>query len=89
MVYLDDVLIFSTSFQEHIDSIKESVSTLCKSNLKVQIDKCYFSALCTKLLGHVVSAEGVKTDPSKIEVIQSIKLPAREKKIWQFLGITG
>uniref|UniRef100_A0A0K8VBC8 Retrovirus-related Pol polyprotein from transposon 297 n=1 Tax=Bactrocera latifrons TaxID=174628 RepID=A0A0K8VBC8_BACLA len=62
VAYLDDILIFSTSFQEHIESIKKICSTLQDTNLKIQIDKCHFAALTTKYLGHLVTGEGIKPD---------------------------
>lgn len=89
VVYLDDILIFSTSFQEHIESIRKIFNTLRASNLKIQFDKCRFAELTTKFLGHVVTGDGIKPDPSKIEAISKMQAPTSIKLIKQFLGITG
>lgn len=89
VVYLDDILIFSTSFDEHIISIKKIFNTLRASNLKIQLNKCQFADYTTKFLGHVVSREGIKPDPSKISSIEKMKPPTNIKEIKQFLGMTG
>lgn len=51
VVYLDDILVFSTSLQEHIDSLSKIFSTLKKADLKIQVDKCNFFAKETPYIG--------------------------------------
>lgn len=89
VVYLDDILIFSTSLEEHMDSIKKVFNKLKDSGLKIQIDKCNFLKKETEYLGHILTPQGVKPNPNKIKVIQDLKLPSTVKQIKQFLGITG
>jgi len=89
VVYLDDVLIFSTSLEEHLQSIKKIFDTLRKWNLKVQFDKCNFLSRETEYLGHILTPEGVKPNPKKIETIKNLNLPGTQKQIKSFLGITG
>jgi hypothetical protein len=89
IVYLDDILIFSSSIEGHLDSINKILQKLRESNLKIQIDKCNFAQLSTKFLGHVITQGGIKPDPSKVESIKNIPLPKSQKEIRSFLGVTG
>lgn len=89
VVYLDDILIFSTSLEEHILSIRKIFERLREAKLKIQVDKCNFLRKETEYLGHILTPEGVRPNPTKIEVIQNLKLPTTQKQIKSFLGITG
>ena len=89
VVYLDDILIFSTSLEEHVDSINKIFGALRKANLKIQIDKCNFFRKETEYLGHVLTRDGTKPNPKKIQDIVSLKLPETQKQIKSFLGLTG
>lgn len=89
VVYLDDILIYSTSLQEHSDSINKILSKLRDANLKIQIDKCNFFCKETEYLGHVLTTNGIKPNPKKIQDIVALKLPETVKQIKSFLGITG
>lgn len=89
VVYLDDILIFSTSLQEHIKAIKEIFDVLERKNLKIQMDKCNFLKKETEFLGHILTDKGMKPNPDKIKIIQKLELPRTERQIKSFLGITG
>lgn len=89
VVYLDDILIFSASLEEHILSLKKVLQRLREKNLKVQIDKCNFAELSTNYLGHIITQGGIKPDPTKIVAIQKIPLPSTQKQIKSFLGLSG
>lgn len=89
IVYLDDILIFSTSIQEHIVNLNKIFKALKNANLKIQIDKCNFFCKETEYLGHVLTQNGIKPNPKKIKDISELKLPTTPKQIKSFLGITG
>lgn len=89
IVYLDDILIFSTSLQEHIDSMGKIFDRLKEYNLKIQPDKCSFLQKDTEYLGHILTKDGIKPNPQKVEKIKNIKIPETQKQIKSFLGITG
>lgn len=89
LVYLDDILIFSTSIEEHLEAIDKILNRLTHANLKLQVDKCTFLAKQTEFLGHVVTPEGIKPNPEKLKTIDKIALPKTQKGIKSFLGITG
>lgn len=89
VVYLDDILVFSTSLHEHIVSLRKIFRRLADYNLKVQIDKCNFFKRESEYLGHVITEHGIKPNPAKIEIIRKISLPRTVKDIRSFLGVTG
>lgn len=89
VVYMDDILIFSSSLTEHINNIKDIFKTLRNAKLKIQINKCDFLKKETQFLGHVLTTCGVKPDSNKISIIQKLKLPDTQKQIKSFLGMTG
>lgn len=89
VVYLDDILIFSTSLQEHIVNIRKIFNKLSEHNLKVQFDKCSFLRKETEFLGHVLTDQGMKPNPNKIKCIEEYPLPTSEKQLRGFLGVTG
>lgn len=85
-MYLDDILIFSTSLEEHLCSIKKILQKLSEANLKIQVDKCNFAEKSTKYLGHIVINGVIKPDPSKLSTIQKTALPTTQKEIKPFLA---
>lgn len=89
LVYMDDIIIYSTSLQEHLINISKVMETLRKHNLKIQIDKSEFLQKEVAFLGHIVTPEGVKPNPDKIKVIQNWPLPKNETELKGFLGTMG
>lgn len=89
LVYLDDIIVFSTSLQEHMINLEKVFQRLRESNFKIQMDKSEFLKLETAYLGHVISRDGVKPNPDKIKTIENYPLPKTPKQIKQFLGLIG
>ena len=89
VVYLDDILIFSTSLEEHLLNLGKIFNKLRSAGLKIQTNKCNFLNKETEFLGHILTSEGIKPNPNKISVIQNLKIPTTQKQIKSFLGITG
>lgn len=89
LVYMDDIIIYSTSLQEHLNNLKKILDTLRFYNLKVKLDKCEFLQKEVAFLGHLVTSEGVKPNPQKIEVINNWPIPKNEKELKGFLGVIG
>ena len=86
LVYLDDVIIFGKSFTEMINNLKIVFLRLREANLKLNPKKCVLFNKNVKYLGHVVSAEGVVTDPDKITVVKDWPIPHTKKQLRSFLG---
>jgi hypothetical protein len=74
---------------EHDTKLREVFSRLRKYNLKLQPDKCEFLRKEVNYLGHVITEEGCKPDPSKVEVIENFPRPENEKQLKSFLGMIG
>lgn len=88
-VYMDDVIVFSKSLQEHLSHLKQIFSKFRQFNLKVQLEKCEFLRKDVAFLGHVITPSGIKPNPEKIMAIQNYALPTTTKQIKQFLGLVG
>lgn len=88
-VYMDDVVIFSKSLHEHIVHIKQIFNKLREFNLKVQLDKSEFLRKEVAFLGHVITPDGIKPNPTKIKAVQKYPLPKTIKDIKSFLGLVG
>lgn len=89
LVYLDDIIIFSTSLQEHIERLKSVFDGLKESNFKIQLDKSEFLHTTIQYLGHIITPDGVRPNPDKISAIQAFPLPKTPKEIKSFLGLLG
>ena len=89
LIYLDDVIIFGSSVQEVISRLKTVLDRLREAHLKLKPKKCHLFQTEVLYLGHVVSAEGVKTDPSKIEAVKSWPRPTNQTEVRSFLGLAS
>jgi len=89
-VYLDDILIFSkTPDEDHLRHLSVVLLRLQKHNFFVKLKKCDFNKPEVKFLGHVVSSEGVKPDPSKVQAIMHWPLPKDVSELRSFLGLAN
>ena len=88
-VYLDDIIVNSQTFDQHIEHIKEVLACLKKANLKVNINKCQFLMREIKVLGHIIKNGQIKMDPEKVEAITKYASPSNKKELQRFLGLTG
>ena len=90
LIYLDDIIIISKTFEEHIEKLEAVVfRRLQDHGLKLKPSKCELFRNQVVYLGHVVSSEGIHTDPSKIEAVKSWPVPQCTKDVRKFLGFTG
>lgn len=89
LIYLDDIIIFSRSFEEHLDRLGKVFERLEKAGLKLKASKCEFFRTSTTYLGHVVSEHGIEADPAKISVIKTWPIPTTVKELRSFLGFAG
>uniref|UniRef100_A0A3P9K638 ribonuclease H n=1 Tax=Oryzias latipes TaxID=8090 RepID=A0A3P9K638_ORYLA len=89
LLYLDDVIVFSSSIEQHLQRLDQVFSRLDAQGLKVKLSKCQFFQKQVKYLGHVVSAEGVSTDPEKAAVVRDRRRPANLADLRSFLGFAS
>ena len=88
-VYLDDVIIFGETLQEHHERLREIFERLRQFNLKIEPDKCEFFKTELNYLGHVVTSEGVKPDPQKVKAISDFPTPRNATDVKSYLGLAG
>ena len=88
-VYLDDIIVFASTEQEHEERLIRVLDRLRAYGLKLSPEKCHFFQSKVKCLGHVISSEGVMTDPDKIEAVRSWNVPTNVKELKSFLGFAG
>ena len=90
LIYLDDIIVFSSSFVEHLQRLRNIFVALRQARLQLKLSKCTFASTTVYYLGHVVSATGVKPDPHKIEAVsQYPAVPTNIKELKKFLGLVN
>lgn len=86
LVYLDDIIVFGKTLEEHEQRLEKVLKRLHEEGLKLSLEKCQFCLPSVTYLGHVVSAEGVSTDPRKLEAVTSWPRPRTVTEVRSFLG---
>ena len=89
IAYLDDILIFSASVDEHLRHLKTVFAQLRKHGLKIKLPKCQFMKKETKYLGFVIDDSGVHPDIDKVEVIRAMPEPRTVREVRGFIGAIG
>ena len=89
LVYLDDIIVFSSSFELHLQHIRSVLQRIVDSGLTLQLSKCNFCKTKLKYLGHVVSKSDMEPDPKKISAVRDYPVPTRLKEVRMFLDLTG
>lgn len=89
LVYLDDVIVFGRTLEEHEQRLLKVLDRLKEEGLKLSLDKCQFCCPSVTYLGHIVSKDGIATDPSKIEAVKSWPRPKNITALRSFLGFCG
>lgn len=86
-VYIDDVIVFGKTLEEHLQNLNIILKTLNEANLKIQMDKSEFLHQEVEFLGYIICSEGVKPNNNKIEVIKKYPEPRTIKELRSFLGM--
>ena len=87
--YLDDLVIYSSTWNDHFQHVREVLSRLREAGLTAKPRKCQFGMSKCAYLGHVVGNGRVTPDPSKLEAIQAFPTPTTKKQVRAFLGLAG
>ena len=86
VIYLDDVVVYARTVEEHLKRLQGVFQKLKDAGLKLKPSKCELFKKSIFYLGHVVSEEGVRTDPKKIEAVKKWKRPLNVHTVRKFLG---
>ena len=87
LVYIDDIIIMSSDFDEHMATLQSILERLETANLKVRLSKCHFCLPKISYLGHVVSAEGIQTSDRTVKAILAIEPPKTTPQAQSFMGM--
>ena len=88
-VYIDDITIYSQTWEEHLSILKQVFDRLQNSGLKVKSAKCVWAAAECRVLGSIVSEQGILPDPDKIAAVNQLPVPRNVAEERSFLGATG
>ena len=86
-VYLNDIIIYSKMFEQHINHVELIFKALRKAILKIKLKKCYFCFPNLTFLGHIVGQNGISVDPSKVEKIKEFPEPTSVRDTRAALGL--
>ena len=89
LVYLDDIILHSRTHEEHLQRPEKLLQRLQEVNLKLKPSKCSLMQKKVVYLGHVVSGDGIATDPEKVKLVEEWPTPTNLKQLRGFLGLTG
>lgn len=89
LVFINDILVYSSTLEKHILLLRSVLQLLHKYSLKVKYSKCAFAQPQLKYLGHVISKEGVHTDPGTVGKVRDWPQPSSVKDVRRFLGLAG
>ncbi|XP_019163484.1 PREDICTED: uncharacterized protein LOC109159828 [Ipomoea nil] len=89
LVFFDDILVYSPSWEVHWQHLREVLLTMRQHQLLAKMSKCSFAQTQVEYLGHIISQEGLQTDPTKLEAVAAWPRPKTVKALRGFLGLTG
>lgn len=89
LVFLDDIIVFSKTLEEHEMRLANVLNRLRENGLKLSPEKCRFFQTSVRYLGNIVSQNGIETDPQKIETLKTWPRPQTLKELRSFLGFSG
>ena len=89
IVYIDDILITSTSFDEHLKLVSKVMNTLLESGIKIKTKKCEFFKETINFLGHVISSDGIQKSPEFVHKVINIDRPKTVHDLKKFLGLVN
>ena len=86
IIYLDDIIIFSKTPEEHLIQLRGVFEHLANAGLKLKLSKCNLFQSRISYLGHIVSKDGIETDPKKTTAIRDWPTPVTVTEVHSFLG---
>jgi len=89
IIYADDLMVFSSSFQGHMSDLQAVFDKLRAANLRIHPQKCKVAVSNVKYLGHMFSAEGCQVNPDKVKILREYPRPTNAKELRQLLGLSN
>ena len=89
LFYLNDIIVFAATWEEHLARLRQVFERLCHAQLKLGAEKCTFAAKEVSYPGHRVTSEGLLPDPTLLKAIRKIGTPKNATEVCSFLGLTG
>ena len=89
LVYLDDIIIFGATVEQHLQNLQEIFNLLRIANLKLKLSKCKFLQERVQYLGHIVDETGITPDPAKVECIKNFPRPKTVQDLQSFIGLAS
>jgi hypothetical protein len=89
LVYLDDINIYSTTFEEHLEHLQEVLGRFRQANLKLNLEKCHFCKKELAFLGHIINGEGIRPDPAKVDKVKNFPVPTNTTELRGFIGLAS
>ena len=89
LVYIDDVLIWSKTFEEHLRKLEQVFQAFDKAGLSIKPRKCQICCKSVPYLGHLLIANGIQIDPARVKAIEEMPAPTKIKAVESFLGLVN
>ena len=89
LVYLDDIIIYSETYEEHLQHLREVLKRVKKANLRLNKKKCEFVKREIEYLGYIISIDGIRPNEKKVEAIKNYPEPKNKKELASYLGIVS
>ena len=89
LVYLNDLLVYSKMFDEHMEHLEQLLQRVTETGLKLKASKCQFLRREVTHLGHTISADGVSCESGKVECVQNCPTPSMTTELHSFLGFAS
>jgi hypothetical protein len=86
VAYVDDVVVMSRNKEDHIRDLQETFVNLRSAELKLNPEKCVFGVSKGKMLGYIVSSEGIRANPDETKAIMSMAEPLNKKEVQKLTG---
>ncbi len=89
LAYMDDIIVYSTTVEEHLRALDNVLGKLTEANIKIKVEKCRFFANEVKFLGYQVNKDGMTMDRQRIEAIKAMPMPTSKRQLQAFLGVAN
>ena len=89
LIYIDDILVMSETFDEHLDLVRKVLQLLRKHGIKIKVNKCEFFRCEVNFLGHVISHKGIRKSSEYVDKVMQVEKPQTVKEMRKFLGLVN